>query len=242
MTLSRIARRFGMFFLFFSLPLQAQLRHHALTPLGEVTICGVVREASTGAPVAGAVVHSGTSFCMQGGTKADGKYTLTLPGGRTSLISAEHFAYDTQTVGFLPTNGGVLDFSLNPRPAVTVKLVSGQTKVLDLGTSKFGYLFPFAGYASADNANLCKPDGSPFAPLKTEIAKIIGPAVPVSFSPCCTIGAVSTVNVEMKSGEKTAAYFNDSCYGYEVDFFGRERSTGTFLYDHFKDITEIDFP
>jgi hypothetical protein len=147
MTLSRIARRIGMFFLFFSLPLQAQLRHHALTPLGEVTISGVVREASTGAPVAGAVVHSGTSFCMQGGTKADGKYTLTIPGGRTSLISAEHFAYDTQTV-----------------------------------------------------------------------------------------------NVEMKSGEKTAAYFNDSCYGYEVDFFGRERSTGTFLYDHFKDITEIDFP
>jgi hypothetical protein len=51
-----------------------------------------------------------------------------------------------------------------------------------------------------------------------------------------------TVNVEMKSGETSQVYFNDSCFGNEVDFIGRERSTGQWLYFNFTNIAEIDFP
>ena len=46
----------------------------------------------------------------------------------------------------------------------------------------------------------------------------------------------------MKSGEKSHVFFNDSCFGNEVDFLGREKSTGTYLYFRFTDIAEIDFP
>jgi hypothetical protein len=49
------------------------------------------------------------------------------------------------------------------------------------------------------------------------------------------------VTVEMKSGERTQAFFNDSCFGTEVDFIGRERSTGQYLYLRFTDIAELDF-
>ena len=49
-------------------------------------------------------------------------------------------------------------------------------------------------------------------------------------------------NAEMKSGEKTQVYFKDSCFGNEVDFVGRERSTGQFMYFNFANVAEIDFP
>ena len=123
-----------------------------------------------------------------------------------------------------------------------MKLTNGETHILDLGTSQFAFLITFSGYARYDNGNFCKPDGSTFAPGKTEIAKIIGPATPVNFSTCCTLGPVMTLNVELKTGEKSQVYFNDSCQGNEVDFLGRELSTGVFNYFNFANIAEIDFP
>jgi len=127
------------------------------------------------------------------------------------------------------------------RPTVTVSLNNGEKHVLDLGTSKFAYLIPFANYATFDSANLCKTDGSAFAPHKTEIARIVGPFSLVNFSPCCNGGAVVTANIEMKSGEKMQVYFSESCYGSELDFLGRERSTGSFDYFKLEDIAEIEF-
>ncbi len=229
--------------LMFAVPLSAAVRLHAISPLAEVIVSGVVRDASTGAPVGGAIVHSGTSFSNQNGTGPDGKYSLSLPANRPTLLTVDHFAYQSQTITFTPIKDATVDFSLTtPRPAVTVKLTSGETHVLDLGTSQFAYLIPFSGYARYDNANFCKPDGSAFAPAKTEFARILGPATSVNFSGCCTLGPVMIVNVEMKSGERTAAYFNDSCFGNEVDFIGRERSSGQYLYFNFANIAEIDFP
>ena len=49
-------------------------------------------------------------------------------------------------------------------------------------------------------------------------------------------------NQTRRSGQKTQAYFNDSCFGNEVDFIGRERSSGQYLYFNFTNIAEIDFP
>ncbi|HEY6843866.1 MAG TPA: carboxypeptidase-like regulatory domain-containing protein [Thermoanaerobaculia bacterium] len=228
-----------------TLPLSAQTRGRAVekTP-ATVTVSGVVRDAS-GAPVAGAIVHSGTYFSNGNGTLADGKYSLALPVGRPALITVDDFAFDPVTVTFTPNKSGTntLDVQMTkPRPALTVKLTSGETHTLDLGTSQFGYYIPLSGYARFDNANWCKPDGSAFAPSKDEIAKITGPATATNFSACCTRGPVMTANVEMKSGDKSQIYFNDSCFGSEVDFIGRERSTGQWMYFNFANIAEIDFP
>jgi len=223
-------------------PLLAANKEHAVTPMQNVTISGVVRDAN-GAPVAGAIVHSGTFYSNRNGTTPDGKYSLTVPGGRPTLITIDDFAFESVTVAITPTKDAKVDFTLpKSRPSVTVKLTNGETHILDLGTSQFAFLITFSGYARYDNGNFCKPDGSTFAPGKTEIAKIIGPATPVNFSTCCTLGPVMTLNVELKTGEKSQVYFNDSCQGNEVDFLGRELSTGVFNYFNFANIAEIDFP
>jgi len=222
--------------------LAANNKERAATPPQNVTISGVVRD-SNGAPVAGAILRSGTYFSNHNGTAGDGKYTMTLPGGRPTLVTIEDFAYEPVTVTITPTKDAIIDFMVTTlRPGVTVKLTNGETHILDLGTSQFAYLITFSGYARFDNANFCKPDGTSIAPAKTEITKIVGPATSVNFNACCTRGPVMTLNIELKSGEKSQVYFNDSCFGNEVDFLGRERSTGLFNYFNFANIAEIDFP
>jgi hypothetical protein len=217
-------------------------RQHVTVATPTVTIRGVVRDSS-GAPVPGAYVRSGTySSSRNNGTKADGKYSLTIPGGRPILLTVEDFAFEPVTVSMTLTANTTVDFTLTTaRPTVTVKLANGEEHVLDLGTSRFAYYIVFANYARFNNANLCKTDGSAFAPHKTEFAKIVGPFSLVNFSPCCSRGPLLTANVEMKSGEKMQVYFNESCFGSELDFLGRERSTGLYSYFKFDDIAEIEF-
>jgi hypothetical protein len=48
--------------------------------------------------------------------------------------------------------------------------------------------------------------------------------------------------LELKTGEKFTVYFNDSCLGNEVDFLGREKSSGVYQYFKFTDISEVVFP
>jgi hypothetical protein len=141
-----------------------------------------------------------------------------------------------------PTADATLDLTLTTaRPIVTVKLSSGKTYDLVVDSAKFAWYRVFADYAKFDNANLCKTDGSSFAPNKTEIARIVGPFTRVNFSPCCSRGPVITATLQMKTGEIMQVYFNDSCYDDELDFIGRERGTGTWYYLKFDDIAEIDF-
>jgi hypothetical protein len=240
MSLSRLGGAFCAFAIAF--PLSAATRHRAVSALPQVTITGVVRDAATGLPVPGAIVHSGSSFSNRQGTALDGKYTLTLPGGRATLITAEDFSFEPVTATLTPAAGGTLDFDLTkPRPAVTIKLINGESHVLDLGTSQFAYYVVLSGYVRFDNANLCKPDGSHIAPAKTDFVRIVGPLTPVNSSACCTLGPIMAANIELKSGEKMQAYFSESCFG-EIDFIGRERSTAQYQFFNFANIQEIDFP
>lgn len=240
MTLSRIL---AASLLIAASPLMAaDNKPHAVTPVGKVTISGVVRDATTNAPVAGAIVHSGSFYSNRNGTAADGKYTLSLPGGRPTTLVVEDFAYEPVSLSVVPANDAVLDLRLTTsRPSVTVTLKNDEKHVLDIGTSQFGYLIIFSGYGRSDAGNFCKPDGSPFAPDKNDIRKITGPATLADSPACCNRGQVMFVTVEMKSGESTQAFFVDSCFGNEVDFIGRERSTGQYLYLKFTDIKELDF-
>ena len=240
MTLSRIL---ASALVLAALPLFADNpRQRAADVVPSVTIRGVVRD-SAGAPVAGAYVRSGNYISSRNnGTKADGKYSLTIPGGRPTVLTIDDFAFEPITVSITPSADATVDFTLPiSRPTVTVKLNNGEQHVLDLGTSRFAYYITFASYARFSSANLCTTDGSSIAPHKSEFAKIVGPFTQVNFSPCCSRGPVVTANVEMKSGEKMQVYFNESCYGSELDFLGRERSTGLYGYFKFDDIAEIDF-
>ncbi|HUJ13857.1 MAG TPA: carboxypeptidase regulatory-like domain-containing protein [Thermoanaerobaculia bacterium] len=225
------------------MPLFAAVRQRSVEKVpGTVTVTGVVTDSS-GKPVAGAVVHSGTYRTSPNGTGADGKFSISLPAGRPLLVTVDDFAYDSVTTTFTPSNDGTLNVTLTkPHPTAVVKLTSGESHTLDLGSSQFAYYIPFSGYARYDSGNFCKPDGTQFAPSKYDIAKIVGPATSVNFSPCCANNPVMTLNVEMKSGDKSQVYFNDSCFGNEVDFIGRERSTGQWMYTNFANIAEIDFP
>jgi carboxypeptidase-like protein len=241
MTLSRICAA-SLLLIAASPLLAADKKQHAVTPIANVRISGVVVDAATGAPVAGAIVHSGSYYSDRNGTGANGKYTLSLPGSRPTTLVVEDFAYEPVSVSVVPANDAVLDLRLTTsRPTVTVTLKNDEKHVLDLGTSQFGYYIVFSGYGRSDAGNFCKPDGSQFLPDKNDVAKIIGPATLADSTACCTRGQVMAVNVEMKSGEKTRAFFVDSCFGNEVDFIGRERSTGQYLYLKFIDIAELDF-
>ena len=217
----------------------ATTKRHIAGPLPEITVTGTVTDASTGKPVKNVEVANGVLRSL---TNDAGAYSIKLPVGRPTLLTATYFAFKTLTKTVTPAAGVTSDFALSPNPSIFVKTSAGETVDLDYDTSKFAYLEVFIGYVKDDNANFCKPDGTTWAPNKSEFNKVLGPAQNVNFSPCCTLGPITTVNVEMKSGEKTAVYFNDSCFGYEVDFLGRERSTGNFRNFAFKNIAEIDFP
>ncbi len=227
-----------------AVPLGAQTttRHRAVAPPSNltVTISGIISDATTGQPIAGAdAAAEGHKSALTGN---DGKYTLKITRGRNVAVTAEHFAYNPSTLSVFGQDGATANFSLTPKPTVSVKLMSGDIFILDLDSSQFAYLIPFSGYIRGDVGNFCKDDGTSITPDKHDIRRVTGPAQPVNFSTCCTIGPIMKANLEMKSGEKLPVYFNDSCFGYEVDFLGREKSSGVYQYFRFTEIAEIVFP
>ena len=213
-------------------------KHAALPVVGKATLTGVVRELATGLPIR--KVALSTSDGQRYVTGEDGRFVFEVKS-RPMIVEAKR-------AGFLPVSRTLaagaplsLDFNLDYAPAAVVKLVSGEIVTLDLDSSKFGYAQAFSGYVNADTATLCKEDGKPFRPNKSEFVKIVGPAVPAT-SACCTRGPALKATAEMKSGEKLTVFFDDTCYGYETVFLGLERTSGEARFLKFTDIAEISFP
>ncbi len=252
MTVSRLIRR-GAFaaaaILITLLPLGAQTvrRHAAAPPSGiTVTLTGIISDATNGQPLANAQVSTagGPPSAFTG---PDGKYTLKIPKNINTAVTASQFAFNSSTVPVFGREGATANFSLTPKPVVTVKLTAPDankkdTYILDIDSSQFAYLIPFSGYARSDNGNFCKDDGTSITPNKKDIKRVIGPATSATVGACCTLGPVMKATLEMKSGETLTVYFNDSCFGNEVDFLGREKSSGVYQYFRFTDIAEVDFP
>jgi hypothetical protein len=234
------------------LPLAAQTsRHRAVAPPSSVvvTLTGFIRDATNGQPLAFAQVSA--EGLKSVATDTRGVYSIKITKGRNAAVTAEQFAYNPQTVSVFGAEGAHADFSLTPKPVVTVKLTKLQgddpatakdTFVLDIDTAQFAYLIPFSGYIRSDVGNFCKDDGTSITPDKHIIKRVVGPAVSVDNNTCCKIGPIFKAQLELKSGEKFTVYFNDSCFGNEVDFLGREKSSGNYQYFKFADIAEVDFP
>jgi len=198
-----------------------------------------VKDGSNGLTVASANVTYAAQTQI---TNSTGQVSLNLPTGKPAVVTVVHPAFAPFSQTITAQAGGTYDLILTENPSVTIKTKTNETHIVDIGTAQFANAATFSNPTRSDTANFCKEDGSDFTPDKTEFTRIIGPGVMETASQCCQLGKVVSANVEMKSGAHLKVYFKDSCSGNEVDFVGREKSTGLYQYFRFTDIAEIDFP
>jgi hypothetical protein len=209
------------------------------TPDELIVITGTVLDSATGVPVFQAqVVNESRTVTAD----SQGKFSIRVPINRNTTVTAQRWGYTASSQTIRVAGTSAFEFRLAPKAVITLRESDGATHTLDYDSSQFAYLIPFSGYAKFDNADFCKTDGSKWQPAKEEFKRIVGPATSSTFSTCCTLGPVMSVDVEMKSGEATHVYFNDSCFGNEVDFVSRDRSNGQFVFYNFAKVSEIVFP
>jgi hypothetical protein len=206
-------------------------------PTAQVLI--TVKDASNQRPVAAATITYAAQTQI---TTGAGQAALILPLGKPAVVSVAHAAFEPFSQTITAQSGGNYELALTGKPSVTIKTKTNEIHIVDIGTAQFANAAVFSNPARSDSGNFCKEDGTDFTPDKTEFARIIGPGVLESAPQCCQFAKVISANVEMKSGAKLKVYFKDSCSGNEVDFVGREKSTGQYQYFRFTDIAEIDFP
>jgi hypothetical protein len=216
-------------------------RRHAAPAPFDVKITGVVTDAITGKPVASADVAIVNSRA-KAATDADGKFTVTAQGGYTIAVQASRSGYTAVTKNVPGTGDATVNFTLTPTATATVRDISGNVTNVDVESFKFAYLVAFSGYVTSNTGNFCMADGTAAHPDRSEIAKLIGPATPVSQSKCCTIGPIMSMQVVFKNGTTSTVYLADSCFGNEVDVLGREHATGQFVYFNLTNVAEVDLP
>jgi hypothetical protein len=211
---------------------------------GQLTadITGTVLDNGTGQPISSVRVKVGRESDT---TDAAGKFDLKTVTGFNGSINVEvtRSGYTSKTVRL--TTGGKQDLTirLDPTPTVRVRKVDGTTYDIDFDSAEFGYAVTFSGYRSDTFEDFCKADGTSIAVDRTQLRRITGPAVTATGSACCPNTAAVKVNIELKTGEKTDVVFLDACNGYpNIDFLGRDHTTGKFQYIPFHDIAEITFP
>jgi hypothetical protein len=229
----------------------ASATKRAVKPVTLVEYRGSVFDALTLQPVAGVEVRSGSQLAI---TDAAGDFTLQTLLGRPTAITIHRTGYQDRTyevtapfgqVG-VPVNGGpptaAAPVPLQPLPTVLVRLTSGQTVYLDVDSVQFAYVLPFETPQGANNAAFCKSDGTAWNPDRGEFAQITGPATSISNSACCKLGPMLAIDVKMKNGDALRVAFADSCFGYDIDFVGRDHASAQYVYFNFKDVALITFP
>ena len=164
-----------------------------------------------------------------------------LPSSPAPVISYPNGAPSPVTPATPPAVGSS-GIPLQPLASVSVQLTSGQTVHLDVDSVQFAYVLPFETPQGANNASFCKSDGTSWSPDRAEFAQITGPGTSLSNSTCCKLGPLLAVDVKMKSGETARVTFADSCFGYDIDFVGRDHESAQYVYFNFKDIALITFP
>jgi hypothetical protein len=209
----------------------------AAAPPVMVKLSGTVVDAGNNRPVVFATVagpDSGTT------TDQNGKFEIEIRVGATLTVSRSGY----QTVSrVVPANTTTIQIPMTGLPTIRLKTTTNREYELDTESSEFAYLVPFSGYVRSDSGKFCKPDGSEYKPNKSIIKRFIGPAVASTNEGCCKDGKpILKARLELKSGEQTDVFFADSCFGYEVDFIGRDHFGGDFVFLKFNDITEIVFP
>lgn len=223
-----------------ALPVAAQSKRRAVAPsIVMISVTGKVTDKDNGSPVVAAEVVNGPRTSV---TNGQGKYSLLVPVGLSTVVSAGRSGYEASQVQVVGRDNLTIDFSLKSKPIIKVRLKDGTSFDADLEASQFAIENVFANPSRSDNVNLCKADGTKVTANITEFAKITGPGVLVTNSACCTATPVLKVTTDMKNGEHADVVLADSCTGVFIDFAARNHLTALFIYTRFEDIQEIDFP
>ena len=244
----------------------ASATKRAVKPILPVYFTYTLYDTTTQQPVIGAEVRSGTQSTI---SDVSGNFSLQVTPGRPTAVTVHRTGYDDLTFTVvIPTNdvGIPVSFPLPTAPAitfpngappqtvssgialqsqtpVTVRLTSGQTVHLDADSVQFEYVLPFETPQGANNASFCMSSGIVWAPDRSEFSQIIGPATSISNAVCCKFGPLLAVNVKMKGTNlPIQVAFADSCFGYDIDFVGRDHESAVYVYLNFKDIALITFP
>lgn len=218
----------------------AQARRRAVRPssTAQVVVMGTVTDADTGTPVVAAEIAGGGHF---GTTGNDGRFQIQLSAGSPVTLEARRTGYESATQTITPTSGTPVNFTLKSKPTIRVRTTAGETRVLDSGTAEWAYLVPFSGYVRGKESKFCKSDGSSLTVNIDDVSKISGPATS-STNTCCKTGPMTGITVTLRSGETSQLFFQDSCFGFSMDFLGRDHATAQFVYLKFAEISEIVLP
>ena len=238
----------------------------AVKPVQLVAFTYSLYDTTTQQPVIGATVSSGTQSTT---SDSSGFFTLQIPLGRPTTVNVHRTGYDDLTFNVLmpfndvsipvsvpysplpvitypsgsPPQTASTGVALQPRTPVSVRLTSGQTVHLDFDSVQFAYVLPFQTPQGSNNASFCTISGTSWTPDRGDLAQIIGPATPVTNAACCKLGPMLAVNVKEKGTNLAIQVaFADSCFGYDIDFVGRDHESGQYVYLNFKDIALITFP
>jgi hypothetical protein len=204
----------------------------------QVVVTGTVTDADTGAPVVAAEIIGGGHF---GTTGNDGTFQIQLTAGSPVSLEARRTGYESTTRTVTPTSGTPVNFTLKSKPTIRVRNTAGETRILDGGTAEWAYLVPFSGYVRGKESKFCKTDGSSVTVNVDDVTKITGPSTSAT-NPCCTTGPMTGITATLRSGETTQLFFQDSCFGFSMDFLGRDHATAQFVYLKFAEIAEIVLP
>lgn len=214
-------------------------RHRAVgVPNGPILYSSTVVDAVTGHPVIGAQVANGG---MMTTTNNSGGFTIPVYAGLETTLVVSRTGYDTAQVMILvqPGTPGV-PIKLQPRATVAVHTKSGQTVQLDFDSFAFVYAQPLGTQLSSPTARFCA-NGSELEVDRSQISRIIGPAVSSAGGACCNL-SVLWFDVELKNGVRQHVSLVFDCYTYYCFIGGRDHDTYQLRYVSFNDITEVDFP
>ncbi|MBW3671860.1 MAG: carboxypeptidase-like regulatory domain-containing protein [Acidobacteria bacterium] len=204
------------------------------------SLSGVVTDAASGEPLAGAEVRIEDSRRT---TNSKGEYAFENLAAGTWSVTADRWGYKAETREVQTSSGpSTADFALELAPYVTLTRSSGETERYSAESVEFGYALPFTGTVSSTELTVCT--GDPDAPIVLErgsIARIQGPAVRVE-SACCDKSNGERVTIERKSGEVFDAVILDSCPPYNMYFIGRNLDSGNIVYRRLSETTSIEFP
>lgn len=209
----------------------------------EATIDGTVVDALSNAPVIGADVFA-QSLGRYSRTSSAGVFIMKVPAGQPVTLTISRYGYQRVITTVNVSAAGLSQqFSMNPNPTVLVRTTAGVVHQLAAETVEFGYLVPLTGFVKDRTVSMCKPDGTAFAPKTEDMKRIQGPAVTVAASPCCSQGgSASGVTLDMRDGERTQAFFTDSCFGYAMEVIGLEQTKASLVDIKLTEISEIVFP
>ena len=207
---------------------------------GTSDITGIVLDSVSEAPVVGARVEAGGEHSN---TNEQGRFVLSNVDLSTPVsLTVDRTGYASKTVTVSSGNSQNLTIQLAPEPTASLRKTDGTVVQLDYDSVEFGFLNGFSGYIQAPSEDFCRTDGSFVTVNRSEMKRLIGPAVRVTHAPCCKTSEIFRIKVELRNGTTTDVYFDDSCSGYPVDVIGRNHATGVYEYIAFTDTAELVFP